>query len=236
MFDTIWDILGAVIYLLAFPVYHIGYAIYWSRMRPGLTRLSHVDAYRRSFLRRVRRTDQWLPAVHMLRNLLMVNSLLASSSLVLAGVIGNNLLGESYSLKLHEPLSGQGTAYKLIFVVCLCVIAFLYFLASLRYLAHLNLVLGAEEGVIRRMEGEDPTSYLGRLLAKASSRHTWGVRCLFFCLPLLLWLIHGILFFLSSLILMLKLVGWTDFVWGKQPASEPLKPPGNEEAAEEKHS
>ena len=103
------DAVGLVLFLLVFPVYH---GIYPRLMNlfPDRAVKTRIDLYRRSWIERLVRDQDILLAAQQTRNLTMVNTLLASSALILMGFTAN-LLIQGPQLSLDLPINGGQTIH-----------------------------------------------------------------------------------------------------------------------------
>ena len=208
------DLLGFALFLLVFPGYHAIYP-YLVRLFPAQAAKVRVDLFRRSWIEGLLERRDIIAAAQQTRNLTMVNSLLASSSLILMGVTANVLFRlPEFSQVLAEPSSlsrhPDAQAVKLFLLVVVFAVAFAYCMTSLRHLGHFNLVIGADPEVVRRHEGE-PVDYFATLINRASNRYTLAVRCLYSASPLLLWLFDQWFFIALTLFWGIKFVCFQDF-------------------------
>ena len=122
-------------------------------------------------------------AAQTTRNLTMVNTLLASSALILLGFTANIA---------HTTPSGP-TEFKLYLLMVIFAIAFSFFVTALRHIGHFNLTIGADPKVVEQLEGP-PIEFFSNMIARASHRHTLGVRAFHSAFPLFLWVRSAELF------------------------------------------
>lgn len=208
------DGLGFLLFLLVFPIYH-GIYPYLIRYFPSHAAKTRLDLFRRSWIEGLLERRDIIAAAQQTRNLTMVNSLLASSSLILMGVTANVLFRlPEFSRVLTEPESfsrhPDAQAVKLFLLIIVFAVAFAYCMTSLRHLGHFNLVIGADPEVVRRYEGP-PVDYFAALINRASNRYTLAVRCLYSASPLLLWLFDQWFFIGLTLFWSIKFIGFQDF-------------------------
>jgi uncharacterized membrane protein len=177
---------------------------------------TRIDLYRRSWIERLVREEDILLAAQQTRNLTMVNTLLASSSLILMGFTANVLI-QAPSLSLELPLRAAaaqpaGQPVKLLLLIVVFGVAFAYCMTSLRHLGHFNVVVGADKHVIELYEGS-AIDYLSALINRASNRYTLAVRCLYSASPLFFWLFDTRIFVGVTLFWALKFIGFQDFAF-----------------------
>lgn len=211
-----FDVFGIVLYAIVFPLYH-GLYPWLVRLAPRRAARPKIDAFRRSWIEGLLERGDLIAAVQQTRNLTMVNSLLASSSLILMGVTANLLLrGGGWSVA-EIGSGGPGIATvneaKLLLLIVVFAAAFAFCMTSLRHLGHFNLVIGADPKLIARLEGP-PVDYFSNLVNRASSRYTLAVRSLYAASPIFAWLFDSRLFLALTLFWGFKFIGFQDFAGG----------------------
>lgn len=216
LFQTPLDVAGFVLFVLVFPVYH-GVYPWLMGLLPQRAAKTRVDLYRRSWIEGLVERGDVILAAQQTRNLTMVNTLLASSSLILMGFSANVLmqlpLTPSTDSTATHVWSGppQTQAVKLGLLIVVFGVAFAYCMTSLRHLGHFNLVIGADPELLERQEGS-AIDYLSGLINRASNRYTLAVRCLYSASPLFLWLFDTRLFLALTLFWGAKFIGFQDFI------------------------
>lgn len=208
------DAIGLALFLLVFPVYHALYP-YLNRLLPRHSAKARVDAFRRSWIEGLLERRDIIAAAQQTRNLTMVNSLLASSALILMGVTANVLIRyPKLSEAIVEPerwsQHPDAQAIKLFLLMIVFAVAFSYCMTSLRHLGHFNLVIGADPKLIEEREGP-PVDYFSTLVNRASNRYTLAVRTFYSASPLFLWLFDARFFVALTLFWAIKFVGFQDF-------------------------
>jgi uncharacterized membrane protein len=225
LFNTPQDAVGFAAFLLVFPIYHAVYP--WVMRRfPNAGVKSRFDLLRRSWIQGLIERHDIVAAAQQTRNLTMVNSLLASSALILMG-FGSNIL-------IRYPEIAQGIPHprawdadpaavnaKIFLLILVFAAAFAYCMTSLRHLGHFVLVVGADPKLIEELEGS-AVDYLSGLVNRASNRYTLAVRCLYSASPLFLWLFDTWFFIGLTLLWGLKFVGFQDFthLWRRSPTAD----------------
>jgi uncharacterized membrane protein len=213
LFQRPEDALGAALFLLVFPIYHTAYPLLM-RVFPNQAAKSRFDLYRRSWIERLLARNDVVAAAQLTRNLTMVNTLLASSTLILMGVSANILIQlpqvEALPQSAALQAAPEATAAKLLLLIISFGVAFAYCMTSLRHLGHFNLVIGTDPKLIDAEEGS-AVEYFATLINRASNRYTLATRCLFSASPLFLWLFDTRLFILLTLFWGVKFIGFQDF-------------------------
>lgn len=215
LFQGPLDVVGFVLFILVFPVYHALYPLLIRRY-PHRVAKARFDLYRRSWIEQVLKQRDVVTAVQQTRNLTMVNSILASSTLILMGFSANLLLRSSeMARELPDPgiweIHPDALAGKLFLLTLVFAVAFGYSMTSLRHLGHFNLVIGADPALIEKMEGSS-VDYFSALINRSSNRHTLAVRCLYSASPLFLWMFDPLFFIALTVFWGAKFIGFQDFV------------------------
>lgn len=208
------DTVGFVLFLLVFPIYHAVYP-YLMRLVPERSAKNRIDAFRRSWIEGILERGDIVVAAQQTRNLTMVNSLLASSALILMGFTANVLIRHPEMTEaIVEPelwaRHPDAQAVKIFLLIVVFGVAFSYCMTSLRHLGHFNLVIGADPKVIEEREGP-PIEYFAALVNRASNRYTLAVRCFYSASPLFLWLFDHWFFIGLTLFWSVKFIGFQDF-------------------------
>lgn len=208
------DLVGLILFVLFFPIYH-GIYPWLMLLFPNRAAKVRLDEYRRSWIEVLIDSGQRIVAVQQTRNLTMVNSLLASSALILMGFTANLLTRiPEVAQDLHQVTPGWHSSptvtLKLMLLVIVFSVAFAYCMTALRHLGHFNLVIGADPKVLDRREGS-AVDYLSALINRASNRSTLAVRCLYSASPLFLWLFDSRLFLGLTVLWGVKFIAFQDF-------------------------
>jgi uncharacterized membrane protein len=167
-----------------------------------------------------------ITAVQQTRNLTMVNSWLASSSLLLMGFTANLMISTKEISREFAGVSAwqadpNATAAKLFLLIVIFAVAFGYCMTSLRHLGHFNLVIGTEPELIDELAGS-AVEYFAVLINRASNRYTLAVRCLYSASPIFLWLFDPWFFLGLTLFWGVKFVFFQDFAHELRRSKSPL--------------
>lgn len=215
LFQGPLDVIGFVLFLLVFPLYH-GLYPWLIRRFPHRVAKARLDLYRRSWIEGLLARRDVVVAAQQTRNLTMVNSILASSALILMGFTANLLLrSQELPAEIRHPRSWEfnpdSLVAKLFLLILVFAVAFGYCMTALRYLGHFNLVIGADPQLIEQYEGSS-VDYFANLINRASNRYTLAVRCLYSASPLFLWMFDPRFFIALTLFWAVKFIGFQDFV------------------------
>jgi uncharacterized membrane protein len=190
-FERRVDVVAFALWVLVFPVYHAVYPRL-ARRFPGRTTLEAVHTLRRSWIERVLATGDTVAAAQQTRNLNMVNTLLASSALILLGFTANLLVSRGAANDVPDA-----TSARVVFIVLTLAVAFAFFVNSLRHIGHFNLTIGADPALVEQLHGS-AVDYFSDLIARSSRRYTQGIRAFYSAFPLFLWLFDCWLFLLAT--------------------------------------
>jgi uncharacterized membrane protein len=198
------DVIGLVLYLLVFPVYHGLYPIL-ARRKPHRTAKGRMDIMRRSWIEGLVERRDITAGAQQTRNLTMMNSLLGSAALILYPKVAAGVAHPA-SWDLHPG----AVSVKLYMLILVFAFAFSYYMAALRRLGQFTLVIGADPALVDGEEGS-MVDYLTALINKASNRYTMGVRAFFSAFPLFAWLFDSWVFVALTLFFGVKFIGFQDF-------------------------
>jgi uncharacterized membrane protein len=209
------DMMGFILFVLIFPVYH-GLYPWLMRVLPNRAARVRLDRLRRSWIEGLIMRRDLIAAAQQTRNLTMVNSLMASSSLILMGFTSNILIRWPQVTVELPHLSAAQTAQeaiqaKLLLLIMILGVAFGYSMTSLRHLGHFNLVIGADPELVEELEGSS-VDYFSSLINRASNRYTLAVRCLYSASAAFFWLFDPWLFVAVTLFWGIKFIILQDFV------------------------
>ncbi len=191
------DLAGIIIYFLCSVVYHSSYYLVMRRY-PRYTVKTRINLYRRAWVEYILRTKDYYLAVQQARDLITINTFLASASLIFIGVI-LNLLVNADKVQGLSSIGAELFELKIMLIVVVYSFSFFSFLSSLRNLRIFTMLIPTPEEVIRTHSGVEAVEYFTRKVNKASSSYTLGSRSQYYSLPVFLWLVSPWLFILSTL-------------------------------------
>ncbi|MEE8105978.1 MAG: DUF599 domain-containing protein [Planctomycetota bacterium] len=212
VFQSVWDYVGAILFVLVFPVYHAIYPVV-ARHLPSRAAQARTQLYRHSWIRGLLERGDLLMGVHQARNLTMMNSLLVSSTVILIGLTAALVpqIQTLVDLEILDQAGARAAFVKLTLLILILAIACSYFMGAMRHIGHFTLVLGADLKLVEEHDG-DPVEYFSGLMDKASSRHTLGMRTFYSALPVLLWVFDTWLFVGITAFWGAKFMGFQDFL------------------------
>ena len=210
LFQQPIDVLALGAFIVVFPLYH-GVYPWLVRLAPGRAARTRFDRLRKSWIEGIVERQDLILAAQQTRNLTMVNTVLASSTLILMGFTANALLGmPGAASALTEGGASVALAEKMVLLIAVFGVAFAYCMTALRHLGHFVLVVGAKAELLSE-DGVSAADYLSGLLNRASSRYTLAVRCLYSASSIFLWLFDARFSLLLTLFWGFKFVVLQDF-------------------------
>lgn len=166
-----------------------------------------INIYRRSWVESVLESGDISAAVNQTRNLTMVATMFASSSLLILGAVANVYITR------YQPQVGKFDAFSMKVYLLMSVfgVSFLLFLFSLRHLNYFCVLLGAKRKVVEEIEGESMVTMLSNRLNLAMNRYTLGARCYYYSLPVLAWFLNTWAFVAITLLITAMVIVTRDF-------------------------
>lgn len=210
------DQLAFALFLGCSVGYHVYYVLF-TRHHPSWSIRARMHQHRLNWVESIQKRGERIMAVQALRNLIMTNTFLASTMLLLLAFIANfvvtnpsrSLFGQHAESLLYggTPISLKGVVLMILYAF-----AFVMFLTSLRTLNHLSLLVGVDSEQMRSVEDRDPTHFLATKLNQVESMSTYGRRAVYFSLPVLAWFHSPWMFALLTLAIFAFFVLAMDFV------------------------
>ncbi|MFQ6105747.1 MAG: DUF599 domain-containing protein [Candidatus Hydrothermarchaeaceae archaeon] len=203
------DLFAVGIFLICTVGYHNIYYPYVLSRHPMKTAKGKINIYRTSWVENILESGNINTAVQQIRNLTMVATLFASSSLIILGVITNVYL-TTYGPSL---LIGKLDAFsiKIYLLMTLFGTSFLLFLFSLRHLNYFNVLIGAKREVVEEIEGTDMATMLANRMNLGMNRYTLGARCYYYSLGVIAWFLSTWACIAITVLITLMVITTRDF-------------------------
>ncbi len=192
---------------LAFAAIFLGYNIsyfWYVRKNPRKTRKGRHNIYREFWIENILTRNRGMVAVQQIRNMTMVTTFLASSTLIFMGVLVS-YTGTSF------PIQEDYTDYKFYALLGIIALAFFNFLFMLRTANNLTILIESSPSKIEELEGIPAVQYLTQKINKAFLLHTLGMRCLYYSIPLFFWFFDPYVFIMITVVLTLGIAKFLDF-------------------------
>lgn len=203
----LFDQLALILFLVLSVGYHTFYMVVMRHHHDWSAR-ARMDEHRLSWIESVQKRGERIMAVQSLRNLIMTNTFLASTMILLVAFIANYMVLSELPAQFVHPRPDAYTGAMPVYVkgsilVLLYAFAFTMFLGSLRNLNHLSILVGVESDRIQATEGRDPVHFMAAKLHQIEAMTTAGRRAVYFSLPVFTWFFSPWLF-----------TGFTIGMWG----------------------
>ena len=143
-------------------------------------------------------------AVQQIRNTTTITSFLASSTLILMGVI------VSFT-RASFPIQQNYTDYKLYVLLGITAVAFFNFLFTLRNLSYITILIESSPSKIEELEGIPAVEYLTKKVNRAFMHDTLGMRCLYYSIPLFFWFYDPVVFVAITIVVTAVIAKFLDF-------------------------
>lgn len=210
----VFDWIAFVIFCVLAVGYHVLYATFL-RHRVEWSVKARMHEHRRNWVDAVLKRGERIMAVQALRNLIMTNTFLASTMILLVAFIANFVIVSPFAA-LDLPASSLFGAVRVrskgVVLLMLYGFAFVMFLSSLRTLNHLSILVGVEPEQMRATEQREPSQFLAAKLNEVESMSTYGRRAVFFSLPVFGWFFSPWLFMILTVSIWFYFVLTLDFV------------------------
>ena len=150
---------------------------------PKKTKKGRIDICFISEIKKVREDQNYLTLIHQIRNSIMIMTFLASTNIILLGLLidfGN--IGELAKKSLGQLPKSTVTNWFLLFALGY---TFLNLLLALRHINNFNMLLKSDEKALVNIENSNSADYLGSLFKKSSHRFMMGRRGFLYSLVIL---------------------------------------------------
>ena len=177
------------------------------RKNPQRTVIGYSAVKRREWIRSVMTERRDILAVQTLRNWSTSASFLATTAILIATGALHFLTTIPQQPELLHNLNFLGSTsptlitVKLFAIVAALLIAFFNFAVAIRYYNHVAI----EINVPQPRQGDGDLVIVQRLMDRAGTHYTVGMRCFYLTMPLALWLFGALWLLLGSILLCIAL-------------------------------
>ncbi len=217
--DELINLAALIIFIICISVYAIG--LLYKIKKPTFGERGFLNLMYSLWVKRMLSMDQTVTAVQTMRNVIMATTFLASSMMLLLGLLlaaPMDKFSELFSLSAQAP--GQFTQYKLLLFVAIIVFSIIMFLLSLRQMVRFSILIGIPADAIQTMvaaqkktknnqkacELFDAEELKIDTFLRAMNRFTFGIRAVFYGITLLLWLLSVYAFIIGTICLTVFLI------------------------------
>lgn len=212
------DSIALILFVSLSVGYHVYYATLIRHQRTWSIRL-RMQEHRVNWVESILKRGERILAVQALRNLIMTNTFLASTMILLVAFIANFVVIAQPDVPFAHPdpslwAGEMPLTVKGVVLLLLYAFAFVMFLSSLRNLNHLSVMLGIELERIRTVEQRDPIRLLAQKLAQVETMTSYGRRAVYFSLPVYAWFFSPWAFAAGTFVIWLFFIVVSDFTGG----------------------
>lgn len=217
--DELINLTALFIFIICISVYAIG--LLYKIKKPTFGERGFLNLMYSLWVKRMLSMDETVTAVQTMRNVIMATTFLASSMMLLLGLLlaaPMDKFNELFSISAQAP--GQFSQFKLLLFVAIIVFSIIMFLLSLRQMVRFSILIGIPADSIRAMvatqkktknNGKACTDFDAEELKidtflRAMNRFTFGIRAVFYGITLLLWLLSVYAFIIGTICLTVFLV------------------------------
>src|SRR6056297_3571775 len=159
------DLLAFSVYGICFVLYHIIY-LFITKRKPALTKKGRINQATASWLNGILMEDQYLLAVHQIRNMIISITFLASTGVILIGFLITYGLTETPGFN-PLPLTNT-TNYADWLAFFTLSYSLLNLLLALRHFNNLTILIRSSEEQLEQIEGKPALAYLEKLFIAGS--------------------------------------------------------------------
>lgn len=196
-------ILLIAVYSFCLFGYHYGYFLMAERKGVSTRRNRVNDAIVSWFEVGLEENDHLL-IIHQLRNVIMAVTFLATTVVLLMGLLFG--LG---TFDVAEPLVDEQYPFWLITITL--IFSFLNFLLCLRHFTRITFLVRSAPEKLKAISGEDSELYLAKLFIRGNREYTMGRRSMLYALVVLTWLLHPYVFLVLTVLMTIVFVVTYDF-------------------------
>lgn len=197
------EVLSALAFVLIFAGYNLFY-FYCVKRYPKKTQKGRQNIYRQHWIENIIEKGKGMTAVHQLRNMTLVTTFLASSTLIFMG------LAVSFT-RTSFPIQRDYADYKLYSLIGMTAFAFFNFLFTLRFTNEISVLIESSLSKIEELEGIPAIQYLTKEINQAFLFYTLGMRCLYYSVPLFFWFFDPLIFVAVTTALTIGIAKLLDF-------------------------
>jgi len=203
--NFIATLIALSVFVLCFPLYHLIY-LHFSSNFSSKTKKGRINRCARSWLIATLEEKDYLLTTHQIRNMIMGITFLASTVVILIG-----LLVKLEELSLNYPLPQDRVSYASWLILITLGYSFVNLLLALRHLTNLTTLIRSDPEELRQIEGKEPAEYLTKLFVTGSQSYMMGRRGFLYGIVVLGWYFDVWVFVGLTLLLTVSLAYKHDF-------------------------
>ena len=204
------DIVALIVFLTCFVGYHFLYLLLVERF-PKRTVKAYVRILREKSIANLLEREEYETLVQQLRDAIQVCYVFASSSLIFIGLLLNLLINMDKVVQNLRILDASSFEFKIIFIIVIQILSFMFFVSSIRYYRMLTLLVATPPEEIIRLLGITAEKFYAQLLDRGCTYYTLGSRGLLYSMLSFSWLVNPVVFMMLTLITTILLAKYRDF-------------------------
>ncbi len=204
------DLIALIVFLICFVGYHCTYLILAEKY-PKKAVKAYVRVLREKGIANLLEREEYETIIQQLRDLIMVCNVFASSTLIFIGLLLNLLINIDKVVKNLKILNTYSFEIKVIFVISLLALSFMFLVSSIRYYRMLSLLVATPPEEIIRLLGITAEKFYAQLLDRGCTYYTLGSRALLYSMLSLSWFVHSIIFIVLTVVTTFLLARYRDF-------------------------
>jgi uncharacterized membrane protein len=206
------DIIAVIIFFGCVSVY--GVALLCILQRPAYAKRGLLNIFYVQWVEKVAHHEDNLLAVQTMRNLIMSVTFLASSVLIMMGILVSSFEGINGLITFAtEETTGVGQ-YKILLLFLVLLFTLSMFLLSLRQMNRFSILISIPQESIQKTVKDrhdvDVSNLRTITFLKATNRFTFGIRGIFFSVAVMLWFISPLAFMIATFIITFLLIAYRD--------------------------
>ncbi len=217
--DELINLTALIIFIVCISVYAIG--LLYKIKKPSWGERGFLNIMYSLWVKRVLDLNQTITAVQTMRNVIMATTFLASSMMLLLGLLlaaPLDKFNELFSLSANG--TEQFVQYKLLLFVVIIIFSIIMFLLSLRQMVRFSILIGIPADSIKAVvatqkktknqekacEEFDAEELKIDTFLRAMNRFTFGIRAVFYGVTSLLWFMSVYAFIIGTVCLTVFLI------------------------------
>lgn len=206
------DIIAVIIFFGCVSIY--GVALLNILQRPASAKRGLLNLFYVKWVENVAHHKNNLLAVQTMRNLIMSVTFLASSVLIMMGILVSSPDGLSGLITFATEETTGMTQYKILLLFLVLLFTLSMFLLSLRQMNRFSILISIPQESIQQTVKDrrdvDASNLRTITFLKATNRFTFGIRGIFFSAAVMLWFISPIAFMIATIAITLLLIAYRD--------------------------
>ena len=206
------DIIAVIIFFVCVSVY--GIALLYILQQPAYAKRGLLNIFYAQWVEKVAHHEDNMLAVQTMRNLIMSVTFLASSVLIMMGILVSSPEGMNGLITFTTEETTEVGQYKILLLFLVLLFTLSMFLLSLRQMNRFSILISIpQESIqqtVKNRRDVDVSNLRTITFLKATNRFTFGIRGIFFSAAVMLWFISPLAFMIATFIITILLIAYRD--------------------------